>query len=919
MIRCPACLTENPHTSRYCLHCGNVLQAQVATTETAAIQRASQNVAEAETDSSIAFDSGQARRFLPGTVLGGRYRIVSQLGKGGMGEVYQADDLKLGQTVALKFVSLKRIRGPQDVKQLCAEVRLARQLSHPSICRVYDISEANGQQFLSMEYVDGEDLATLLKRIGRLPANKGIEIAHQICSALAAAHRMGILHRDLKPSNVMIDAHGNARVTDFGLACLAGGPEASKLAGTLPYMSPELLHGAPATVQSDLYALGLVLREILTGERPSQAQPLLDVAGAGLSEDLTLSGAEQLDPAVKEVILQCLQPEPEDRPASAVAVSAILPGSNAISAAIAAGETPTPGMVATAGRRGGIRPSRALLSLIAVGLGLVLAAFLADRASLVGQIKLPKSPELLRERAEEQLDRVGYERTQASQPDTADGFSYDQQYIKELDEAGWGTAPLVTDVSPLVYWYRRASRPLTNRAFVPRDADTFFRLGMVTADDPPITDPGMVNVWLDPGGRLQQLRALPPQVIGQPTVQERSQGGPNWSLLFECAGLNEGDFERTTPVWTPPMAYDSRAAWFQQGDNSATVRVEAAAFRDKPVYFHVIRERMSPARKQAVADGVTLVSNPFLSYSSILVVLLAIGAIARHNWRRGTIDRQGTLRMGGFLFLAQVLVWLLQASHRPSPMDVEFMFVGLAAASSYAALVSLFYAALEPYVRRHWPETLISWNRLLRAEIRSPRLGTDLLLGTLAGVVAYVLPRLDYLLASAWDPRTAPPPLRGALVVLQGTRELAGETMHTLTGAIEASIVLLLCLAFLRLICRKAWIGNLIFVVVLSAATSFGAGGFLMLTVAFATVRVGLVLLVLTRYGLVALVTMLFVARLLSFPITADSARWYFEPGLFVLSVAGALALTGFVLSLQNWGVGTYSAPSGKVASPNPT
>jgi serine/threonine-protein kinase len=145
-----------------------------------------------------------------------RYRVVSLLGRGGMGEVYSADDLKLGQRVALKFLPTQRGKSQSWRDQFYAEVRMARQVSHPNVCRVYDVGESDGRLFLSMEFVDGEDLASLLRRIGRLPDDKAVEIAQQLCSGLAAAHRSGVLHRDLKPSNVMIDGKGRARITDFG-------------------------------------------------------------------------------------------------------------------------------------------------------------------------------------------------------------------------------------------------------------------------------------------------------------------------------------------------------------------------------------------------------------------------------------------------------------------------------------------------------------------------------------------------------------------------------------------------------------------------------------------------------------------------------------------------------------------------------
>src|SRR5262245_12670954 len=197
-------------------------------------------------------------------MLDERYRIVGRLGKGGMGEVYRADDLRLGQPVALKFLPEAVDRDPARLTQLHTEVRMARQVSHPNVCRVYDIDEIEGSTFLSMEYVDGEDLATLLRRIGRFPEDRGLEIARQICAGLAAAHERNVVHRDLKPANVMLDGAGKVRLTDFGLAGVAG---ESLRAGTPAYMAPEQLAGGEVTPRSDIYALGLLFYELFTGQR----------------------------------------------------------------------------------------------------------------------------------------------------------------------------------------------------------------------------------------------------------------------------------------------------------------------------------------------------------------------------------------------------------------------------------------------------------------------------------------------------------------------------------------------------------------------------------------------------------------------------------------------------------------------------
>jgi len=187
-------------------------------------------------------DSISHGRFAPGTLLDGRYRIVGLLGTGGMGEVYRADDLRLGQPVALKFLP-DGLRGdPIRLAQFHNEVRTARQVSHPNVCRVHDIGEAEGLLYISMEYVDGENLASSLRRIGRFPEDKATEITRQLCAGLAAAHQCGVIHRDLKPANVMLDGAGRVRIMDFGLA--AAGRVEDVRAGTPAYMAPSSCSGA---------------------------------------------------------------------------------------------------------------------------------------------------------------------------------------------------------------------------------------------------------------------------------------------------------------------------------------------------------------------------------------------------------------------------------------------------------------------------------------------------------------------------------------------------------------------------------------------------------------------------------------------------------------------------------------------------
>ncbi len=328
-----------------------------------------------------------------------------------MGEVYRAEDLKLGNVVALKFLPASLQHDAAALAGFHAEVRNARQVSHPNVCRVYDIGEVNGQHFLTMEYIDGEDLSSLLRRIGRLPPDKALETAHQICAGLAAAHDCGLLHRDLKPANIMLDGRGRVRITDFGLALSSDDATGrSETAGTPAYMAPEQIGKGEASVRSDIYSLGLVFYELFTGHLPYQANTAIEWRRAHLesSPRTPSSVVKDIDPAVESAILRCLQKDPAKRPSSVRQVAAAFPGGDPLAAALAAGETPSPEMVAASGETEGLRPAVAWAVLAGVIVSVIAAILLSAQTKLYRRVPLEKPPDALAERARDILQSVGY-------------------------------------------------------------------------------------------------------------------------------------------------------------------------------------------------------------------------------------------------------------------------------------------------------------------------------------------------------------------------------------------------------------------------------------------------------------------------------------------------------------------------------
>ena len=717
-VRCPSCARDVPMASSFCSSCGCKLDS-LSSSETQALA-GEPTVVPSPPPASGARPAGS--RFIPGQVLDRRYRIVALLGRGGMGEVYRADDLKLGQPVALKFLPEGLERDERRMSRLLEEVKIARQVSHANVCRVYDVGEADGQHYLSMEYVDGEDLASLLRRIGRLPQEKAVQVARQICAGVAAAHEQGILHRDLKPANVMIDGRGRVKVTDFGLAGLeATIGEGEIRSGTPAYMAPEQLAGREVTVRSDVYALGLVLYELFTGKAAFEASSLTELIRlrSDSAPSRPSSHVEGLDPAVERLILRCLESEPRDRPGSALSVAASLPGGDPLAAALAAGETPSPEMVADTGPAGGLRPVVASICLAVSLGGLAWVPYVYERYLLVGRVSLELPPEALTVKARDLVRAAGYTPPPV---DTAYGFAYDDDYMRfegAKDPASrWKDVDTVRP-APIYFWYRQSPGYVT-----PQDAlgstwdEGYLR---ATPDDPPPVIPGMVGVRLDPQGRLLRFEVVPPDF-------DESQGDasePDWSALLAQAGVDPSSLTAGQPTHNPLRGADVRRAWRgTYADGSQTpLRIDAAAYRGRTTLFEVAPPWASVGRTTSpeVGQGAKALA---IVLTILLLTILGMGLmLARRNLRQGRGDRPGAFRIAVLVFAGLMLAWVFGADHRPTSAEVGLGIQQTAWALFYAGFTWLVYIALEPYARKIWPEIMVSWNRLIRGRWRDPMVG----------------------------------------------------------------------------------------------------------------------------------------------------------------------------------------------------
>jgi hypothetical protein len=892
MVRCTACAHESTAGSRFCAQCAAPLNATCA--ETAVMAAAGGSAGRPSlpagppplTAPSLASSSGvDEGRFLPGAVVAGRYRIAGLLGRGGMGEVYRATDLTLGQAVALKFLPEAASRDDRAIARFYNEVRMARQVTHPNVCRVYDIGEIDGQHYISMEFVDGENLACLLRRIGRLPADKAVDMARKICAGLSAAHEKGVLHRDLKPANVMIDGTGNPVLMDFGLAGLSEQLQSDIRSGTPAYMSPEQLAGTEVTARSDIYALGLVLYELFTGRRAFEAASLMELMQMQeRAEPASITTvAKDLEPGVERIILRCLDPAPSGRPASARAVAAGL-GGDALAAALAAGETPSPELVAAAGESEGLRPRIAIAWLGAALAAIAITGYFAAGWSLTSRIPLEASPNALARDARTMLKSFGYT---AKPADTAYGLLYADRYIEYLSRhpaaaVRWRSP--AAGMPPLIhFWYRESPNYLTpQRGYDTVDSET----------DPPFEISGMTWMRTDPDGKLLLFEAVTPQ-----REAPVAPAAPfDWTALFRAAGLDMTRFRPADPTWTPLASWDARAAW--TGADSATgvnLRVEAAAWRGRPVFFRILGPWSTPERMEAGGGNPQL-----LGILTIYALLIAACSIAWRNLRSGRGDRKGAQKLFVLYFACMLAARLIAGHHAPVFAESDLIWKALTISALNAAAIFVFYIALEPWVRRRWPETMISWSRFTTKGIRDPRVGRDILYGAAMGGVFAILKLVQIRLHGA----TAPPSLP-SLVGLGGLRPLAAFALQTIDGAMFDPMIVLFVLFLMRVLLRKQWIAAAAAVALLTAI-SVGQTSAPAIDIPATALLEALEVLVLLRFGVPAVIVAGVVSTyLLDVPITLDFSSWYVGLGILPLAACAFIAWYGFRTALAGrsiWG-----------------
>ena len=569
-------------------------------------------------------------------MLGGALSDRRRLGNGGMGEVYRADDLKLGQPVALKFLPPDGWIDDPVRLDAAAQRSAARraQVSHPNVCRVYDIGEADGAH-RSCRW------SSSTARTWRRCCGASAASPRQGAGDRAADLRAGSRPRTSEASPPRPEAGerdarrpGDVRITDFGLAP-AHAARIDGRAGTPAYMAPEQLAGREVTAQSDLYALGLVLYELFTGKRAFNGKDVARAACAARGRrdrrrraivTRPRSGGRAGDPALSRARSRA------SGPASALAVAAALPGGDPLAAALAAGETPSPEMVAAAG------------SISALSDRCARSRGTGRRPCWVWRF-LPRcptvccSPTMFRSSVRQRSWPIVLVRC-PGRWDTPNRRSTRRGGSRRRSTTCVSRSNAATEQPLASVCARDAPRDSISGTAAVRVR--WCRSGTeerVSYNNPPQTVSDMRTVVLDTEGRLAELQIIPPQMESAATPPP----APNWKSLFDLAGLDQSQFQPVAPQWTPRQYSDTRAAWEgpMPGWPEQRLRVEAAAFRGRPVFFQLIFPWTKPILMgQEQPSSRSRVWGQAIVATAVALVLAGAVLVARHNLRKGKGDRR---------------------------------------------------------------------------------------------------------------------------------------------------------------------------------------------------------------------------------------------------------------------------------------
>jgi len=570
-----------------------------------------------------------------------------------------------------------------------------------------------------------------------------------------------------------------------------------------------------------------------------------------------------------------------------MAVAAALPGGDPLAAALDAGETPSPELVAAAGETEGMQPARAIALLSAALVGTVLIAILGVRFYVTEKVPMDVPPDALAVNARNLLRSFGYT---AKPGDTASGLFNNGEYLGYLighpDVAARRWKNPAAGQPPLIgFWYRQSPDPL----------QATYRTFTAASDwDPPMTRTGMLRIFTDAQGKLQQLDAVPPE-----HEAEQPPAPPfDWIRLFQAAGLDPARFNPAAPQWTPLAPFDARAAWTgTDALNGTPLRVEAAAWRGLPVFFGIIGPWSGAGRDHAPQGGepVTYVFLKFL-------VLAAAGVFAWHNVRAGKADLRGAAKLGLLYFASMAGSSLLQANHTATGGEFQVIWTILSNCGMNAIALTAFYVALEPWVRKRWPQTMISWSRFTTRGIRDPLVGQAILLGVLFACLQVALKLLRLALHGPTGE-----PVFAYLYPLLGVRQALAGVFNSFTESLFDPVFRLLLLFLIRVTLRNQWLATGVFIAAVAASDSSGAS-YPWTDIPVYLALAGIYALMLMRYGLlVAMVSAMLTDFMISVPRTLDFTLWYASTGMLPFVLTALIAVYGFRVGMARGSAGGFA------------
>ncbi|MDX1584164.1 MAG: hypothetical protein R3338_11260, partial [Thermoanaerobaculia bacterium] len=593
-------------------------------------------------------------------------------------------------------------------------------------------------------------------------------------------------------------------------------------------------------------------------------------------------------------ILRCLEHDPERRPPSALAVAAALPGGDPLAAAIAAGETPSPEMVAAAGGERGLTTRAAAALLVTAIASLVILPFLSQWSGAALPMTIEHGPQVMKAKAREVLERLGYSEDPV---DTAWGYfsmSGWLDHIEDSVEARDRWTHLEDREHPLFgFWYRESPALLVNTRYFTGVAG-----GVVSYSSPYPRRTDEARITIDDRGRLWSLSAVPPQVSTE-EPGESPAIDPFERLLTE-AGLETQDLRPVKPEWNPPFFADRRKAWITELEPGLEMRVEAAAYGDRPVYLARIFPWSEPLRMRSSSASLSQTVVNAIQIAIFLLVLLGAVLMARRNIRKGRGDPSGAFRLAVFVGLSVMVLWVLNADHVPSFSEFGLLVIALSWSLFFGFIFWIVYVALEPYIRRRWPDMLISWSRLASGQFRDPLVGRDLLVGGAAAIlISIAIPHFIYF-GHRLLGNPLPQPRLFGLPLVEGPFSAVVTILSQIPGAIAASFFVTFLLFVFLVLFKREWLAAASAILLGSAVSTLSSGGDWLAAILFTAVWTAIVL-ILVRFGMLAAIITIFTTNATGLASTVPGGfssltTW---PILISLGTALIIVVVGFVFATQ--------------------